>query len=90
MSIYIASYDITDDQRRARVARYLLQFGCRLQLSVYEIFVEPGELGKIQAELGALLSEKDRFLLVPVDERGGRGIASWQQGLTRFDSVIFA
>ena len=88
MSLYVASYDISDDRRRMRVARYLLQFGSRLQLSVYEVLLDPGELNEFRRELGALLSEKDEFMLVPVDERGTRGILTWHRELAHYDAVV--
>lgn len=88
MSLYLATYDISDDQRRTRVARYLLQFGSRLQWSVYEVFLDPEDRDEFRRELGALLSDRDQFLLVPVDERGSRGIASWCRELAEHDAVI--
>jgi len=88
MSLYIASYDISDDRRRTRVARYLLQYGSRLQKSVYEVFLDPDELSEFRLELGALLAERDEFALIPVDERGTRATSSWQRELARFDAVI--
>ena len=90
MSLYIASYDIADDHRRTRVARYLLRYGSRLQKSVFEVFLDPEELRDFHLELGGLLSARDEFALIPVDERGTRSTSSWQRDLARFDAVILA
>ena len=89
MSLYIASYDIADDRRRTRVARLLLQYGTRIQQSVYELFLDPEELPEFRRELGVLLSVRDHFTLFPVDERGTRATLSWQRELPRHEPVIF-
>ena len=44
MSLYVATYDISDDRRRTQVSRVLLQYGTRLQRSVFEVWLEPAEL----------------------------------------------
>lgn len=85
MSLYIASYDIADDRRRTRVARLLLQYGTRIQQSVYELFLDPAELPEFRGELGVLLSVRDHFTLFPVDERGTRATLSWQRELPRHE-----
>ncbi|ADB15820.1 CRISPR-associated protein Cas2 [Pirellula staleyi DSM 6068] len=88
MSLYLASYDISDDKRRAKVARFLLQFGARLQKSVFEIDLDPDEIAEFRRDVGSILSQKDLFVLVPVDERGSRSTLSWQRELRRMDAVI--
>ena len=87
MSQYLAAYDISDDRRRTRVARLLLQYGQRLQKSVFEIEVDPDELPELRRELGALLSLRDAFALIPVDDRGTRATITWQRPAARPEPV---
>ena len=88
MSLYVATYDISDNRRRTHVARVLLQYGTRLQRSVFEVWLEPAELDEFRREVGVLLAVADDFVLMPVDERGTRSTYSWQRPLQRFDAVI--
>lgn len=88
MSIYLASYDIPDDRRRTRVARFLLSFGRRVQQSVYEVFLDPDELDEFRRDLGSILSGRDAFLLAPIDERGSRTMLSWGPDQVKSDAVI--
>ncbi len=88
MSLYVATYDISDDSRRTRVAQVLLQYGSRLQRSVFEVWLEPAELDEFRREVGILLATEDDFVLLPVDERGTRATYSWQRPLQRFDAVV--
>lgn len=45
----LIAYDISDDDRRARVAAYLSTFGVRLQWSVFHCQVPSGALDEIMA-----------------------------------------
>lgn len=48
---YFISYDITDDKRRNRVARILLDYGERVQYSMFCCQVNKRELLKLQESL---------------------------------------
>ena len=41
---YIVSYDIPDDTRRNKVAKILLDFGARVQYSVFECLIDLDQL----------------------------------------------
>jgi CRISPR-associated protein Cas2 len=88
MSQYIASYDISDDRRRQRVARVLLGYGFRVQRSVYQVYVEPEELEDLQFEVAIHLEASDEFVLYPVDERGTRTTISWQRTVEALPAVL--
>lgn len=47
----LISYDISDDKKRAKFAKYLSKFGHRLQYSVYEIENSEHILDNITADL---------------------------------------
>ncbi len=52
---YVIAYDITDDQRRHQVARYLEGWGRRVQKSVFECELSREDLKEVYARLKALL-----------------------------------
>lgn len=51
----LVSYDVVSDARRDRVANALLDFGRRVQYSVFECHLDDGEFGRLRARLTALI-----------------------------------
>ena len=88
MSLYIAAYDISRHSRRARVAEILLEYGRRVQRSVFEIEVDPEELDELRFRIGVLLAKTDLFDLFPIDRRFPKRRISWQRSPVVEDSVI--
>ena len=88
MSLYIAAYDIARHSRRARVAEILLEFGRRVQRSVFEIELEPDDLDELRFRVGVLLAKTDAFDLFPIDRRFPKRRISWQRDPVPRDSVI--
>ena len=88
MSLYVAAYDVTRDSRRARVAEILLEYGRRIQRSVFEIEVEPEDLDELRFRVGVLLARTDAFDLFPIDRRYPKRRISWQRDPVAEDSVI--
>ena len=61
----IVSYDVTDDKRRDRVAGVLLDYGDRVQYSVFCCQVSAREMVQLQTSLKERLNlEQDRVLLI--------------------------
>ena len=57
---YIVSYDIPDDRKRAKVAKTMLDFGTRVQYSVFECIINDHTLlEKMTQKLGKLVSDED-------------------------------
>ena len=56
---YIVSYDIPDDRKRDRVSKTLLDFGARVQYSVFECILDGKLLEKMTAKLTKLISDED-------------------------------
>ena len=52
-------YDITDDKRRLKVAKFLESLGDRAQKSVFEIYLTPQELQRMLVRLKKLILEKE-------------------------------
>ncbi len=88
MSLYIAAYDITSNRRRSRVARILTRYGSRVQLSVFELHLEPDDLVELRREIGPLLGADDEFSFFPVDEGRHRHRLRWQRPPEGWDPVV--
>jgi CRISPR-associated protein Cas2 len=54
----VVSYDIEDDNRRNKAAKILLDFGRRVQYSVYECLVDDKDLKKLVNRLQKTISEQ--------------------------------
>ncbi len=55
----IVSYDIVDNKRRSKVSKCMMQFGDRVQFSVFECNVESAEMEKMRLKLKKIINEKD-------------------------------
>lgn len=77
MTQYIATYDISDDLQRERIARVLQDYGYRIQFSVFEMNLKDSDLDAIQRRLGMLLSKEDRMELIPIDMDRRRKRLQW-------------
>ncbi len=56
---YVVSYDIPDDRKRDRVSKTLLDFGARVQYSVFECILDGKLLEKMTAKLSKMISDED-------------------------------
>jgi CRISPR-associated protein Cas2 len=56
---YVVSYDIPDDRKRDSVSKTLLDFGARVQYSVFECILDGKLLEKMTAKLSKMISDKD-------------------------------
>ena len=56
---YVVTYDISDDDRRERMANLLGHFGRRVQLSVFECRLEPADLERVVTAAGAILEKPE-------------------------------
>ncbi len=65
----VIAYDITDEKRLKKVAKYLESCGIRTQKSVFEVDISVREAKKIFKGLKELLEGKDRCFLFKLDER---------------------
>lgn len=50
----VISYDISDDRRRTKVANTLEDYGTRVQYSVFEVNLKPGQFRQLREELKKL------------------------------------
>lgn len=52
---YLVAYDISDDRRRARVAKCLQTYGDRVQYSVFVVDVRPAGMVRLRTRLELLI-----------------------------------
>jgi len=56
---YVVSYDIPDDRKRDKVSKALLDFGARVQYSVFECILDNKLLEKMTSKLTMMVSDED-------------------------------
>ena len=86
---YAISYDIRDDRRRLHVARVLKDFGSRVQLSVFEAYLEARDLERLRSRLAKHLDpETDSVRLYPLCAACCPGILVLGQGVVTQDPEV--
>lgn len=64
---YVIAYDVSDDGRRTRLAKMLLDYGDRIQHSVFEANLAEGDVERILRRAQRLIDEQeDSFRLYPL------------------------
>ena len=61
---YVITYDIPDDRRRNKIAKILLDFGSRVQYSVFEASLTDKLYEKMLKRIGKHLEESEDRLIV--------------------------
>jgi CRISPR-associated protein Cas2 len=65
--LYAIAYDIPDDTRRVKLANLLKSYGERVQLSVFECYLDEGLLRELEAKAKRLLDlSEDALRVYPV------------------------
>ena len=59
-------YDISDAKRLRQVAKTLLNYGTRIQNSVFEMKIKQKEVNKLQKQLEKIIKGKDRVHYYPL------------------------
>jgi len=88
MSLWLVAYDIRLGSRRKSVAKIILEYGYRLQRSVFECRFEPKQIKPFRRRISPYLEKGDRFDILPIDDRGSRKRISWQRKPNPYPSVI--
>ena len=64
---YLVLYDIADTRRLARAASIVLDYGVRVQKSVYEVRLNPSTLALLQRRLGEVIdADLDSVKIFPL------------------------
>jgi len=88
--LVLVSYDIEDDKTRTRLAHKLLDFGPRVQFSVFEADVSAKELIKLKQMLGKVkLGERDSIRLYNLCETCFGKVKIWGNGEVTKDKEIY-
>ena len=88
--LIIISYDITDDKKRTKLAKKLKDFGPRVQKSVFEADVEPGELKKLKRILARTkLDKQDSIRLYRICDNCRQNIKIWGSGEVTEDKDFY-
>ena len=75
---YLVGYDISDDKRRDRVATTLLDFGQRLEESLFLVYAESARYKELMDRLARLAGDAplDRIHVIPVCD------SCWRKSVT--------
>lgn len=63
-AFYVLAYDLSDDRRRAKIARLMESLGERVQGSVFEAWLTPPELNRLVAKAKKILHEREDSLRI--------------------------
>ena len=73
-SIYLVTYDISDDKRLRKVFKTMRNWGDHLQYSVFECQLNPADLIRLKAELRDIINHShDQVLIIDLGPAAGRG-----------------
>jgi len=65
----LIAYDIVDEKRLAKVAKFLEEKGIRAQRSVFELDMSVQKAKKIFKELEEILEDKDKCFLFKLEDK---------------------
>ena len=63
---YVLTYDIEDDRQRTKLANLLLDYGDRVQKSVFEADLTRDDLEELLEKAGEYVNDDDSFLAYPL------------------------
>lgn len=92
LHLYVVCYDVTSDRIRTRLANDLMNFGARLQGSVFEVRVTHSRFEDLMRMLGAVqLDDDDSIAVYPIHVDAARKIVYFgkEPGLDVPDFFIF-
>ena len=88
--LYVVSYDISDDRRRTRIAKTLLDFGSRVQYSVFECILDDDLLRQMRERIEKIASiEEDRVRIYTMCAKCERAIALIGRGEITKDKDVY-
>lgn len=86
---YIVSYDIPDDKKRGKVAKILLDFGTRVQYSVFECIMDDKLLEKMTAKLSKIISDEDSLRIYALCTRCEKAVKVLGGGEVTKDENVY-
>lgn len=85
----VVSYDVTDDGRREKVAKTLLDFGTRVQYSVFECIMDDEALTRLAAKLGGIVSDEDSVRIYTLCARCEKTVSVLGAGKVTKDENVY-
>jgi len=87
---YVISYDIPDDARRNKIAKTLLDFGSRVQYSVFECIMEDESQQEMMKRLSKIVvEEEDKIRIYALCAKCEVGIAVLGRGEVTKDKEVY-
>jgi CRISPR-associated protein Cas2 len=86
---YIVSYDIPDDKRRIKVAKILLDFGERVQYSVFECIMDDKLVEKMTSRLSKIITAEDSVRIYALCAKCEKAIIVIGSGEITKDENVF-
>ena len=84
MTRYLVCYDISDNARREKVANALLDYGCRVQESVFWLDIDDELAERMTKRVRKYVEEEDSLWVVPVcGACAGKMVAMGKQAVPR-------
>ena len=89
-SFYLVSYDIPDDKRRTKIAKILLDFGSRVQYSVFEANLKRKQLQDMRARLRkAVVEDEDSVRIYALCTQCVGSVEILGQGTVTQDQEVY-
>ena len=86
---YIVTYDIPEDRRRTRVAKTLLDFGSRVQYSVFECIMDKALLEELFERLSEIAADDDSIRIYGLCAKCEPGVKIIGRGEMTKDEDVF-
>ena len=64
--LFVVSYDIEDDKSRTRLSKLLLDYGDRVQFSVFQVEAEREEMSNLIRKCAAHIGNSDSIRIYPI------------------------
>jgi CRISPR-associated protein Cas2 len=85
----VVSYDITDDGRREKIAKTLLDYGTRVQYSVFECIMDDEALTGLGLKLGGIVSGEDSVRIYTLCARCEKAVSVLGAGKVTKDENVY-
>lgn len=89
LKLYLVCYDIEDDRTRTRLSKRLLDFGFRVQNSVFECWVDDRRYSKLLSILNCVeFKDNDKINIYPMLDVAAEAIVYLNQVITDRNEAI--
>ena len=87
--LYVVSYDIQEDKKRTRVAKILLDYGTRVQLSVFECNLDDDLFKKMTLRVSKVVSEDDSVRIYSICSKCKATVKIFGSGKLTEDEEVY-